>query len=220
MARYLFPRWSNKVLPILIFWVLGPLGTAGIAAAVYYTPNENVNVGYAPKQPVQYSHKLHAGELGIDCRYCHSPAERGAMATVPPTQVCMNCHTKIRPDSVKLLPVRESAATGMPIKWRRVHNAPDYVYFDHSVHLAANVGCVECHGRIDQQETVTQTKSLSMTFCLECHRDPAPRLRPAGVSVTQMDWKPNTNASDPSKAAVAANGRTVYPPTHCSGCHR
>jgi len=218
MARYLFPRWSNKVVPILIFWVLGPLGTAGIAAAVYYSPNDNLDVGYQPKQPVPYSHKLHAGDLGMDCRYCHSPVERGAMATIPPTQVCMNCHTQVRKDSPKLLPIRESWATGMPVKWIRVHNMPDYVYFDHSAHLAANVGCVECHGRVDEMEVVQQAKSLSMTFCLQCHRDPAKALRPEGVSVTDMAWKRTTPV--PSGPPKAANGREVRPPTHCSGCHR
>ncbi len=218
MARYLFPRWSNKILPILIFWVLGPLGTAGIAAAVYYTPNDHIDVGYTPKQPVPYSHKLHAGELGMDCRYCHSPIERGAMATLPPTQVCMNCHSKIRTDSLPLLPVRESFATGMPIQWIRVHNAPDYVYFDHSAHLAAKVGCVECHGRVDQMDVVGQAKSLSMTFCLECHRNPGPSLRPAEVSVTDMEW--THKADRGSQKPIAANGREVRPPLHCSGCHR
>jgi hypothetical protein len=216
MARFLFPRWSNKIVPILIFWVLGPLGTAGIAAAVYYTPNENLDVGYTPKQPVPYSHKLHAGELGIDCRYCHSTVEKAAMATVPPTQVCMNCHKNVRTDSVKLLPVRESWATGMPIEWVRVHNLPDYAYFDHSAHMAAKVGCVECHGRVDQMEVVGQAKSLSMTFCLDCHRNPGPHLRPADVSVTDMEWKPDFNKT----STVAANGREVRPPLHCSGCHR
>jgi hypothetical protein len=216
MGRYLFPRWSNKVLPILIFWVLGPVGTAGIAAAVYYTPNDHIDVGYAPRQPVPYSHKLHAGDLGMDCRYCHSVVERGAMATVPPTQVCMNCHSKVRTDSPRLLPVRESFATGMPIKWIRVHNLPDYVYFDHSVHLAANVGCATCHGRIDQMEVVQQAKPLSMNWCLECHRNPGQFLRPAGVSVTDMEGQPKASGGKP----VAANGREVRPPTHCSGCHR
>jgi hypothetical protein len=218
MPRYLFPRWSNKVLPILIFWVLGPLGTAGIAAAVYYTPNENLDVGYAPKQPVPYSHKLHAGELGIDCRYCHSPVERGAMATVPPTQTCMNCHKVVKTDSVKLLPVRESAATGMPIKWVRIHNAPDYVYFDHSVHMSAGVGCASCHGRVDQMEVVRQDKSLSMTFCLDCHRNPGPNMRPKGVSVTDMAWVPP--AGETGKPISRTGDREVSPPLHCSGCHR
>jgi hypothetical protein len=217
MGRYLFPRWSNKVLPILIFWVLGPLGTAGIAAAVYYTPNDHTDVGYMPKQPVPYSHKLHAGELGIDCRYCHSVVERGAMATVPPTQVCMNCHKNVRPDSVKLLPVRESFATGMPIQWVRIHNSPDFVYFDHSAHVSQGVGCKSCHGRVDQMEVVMQEKSLSMVFCLDCHRNPGPHLRPAGVSVTDMEWEPKAKAGPP----ISRNGnREVRPPLHCSGCHR
>jgi hypothetical protein len=216
MARFLFPRWSNKVVPILFVWIMGPLGTAAIAAAVYYTPNDHLDVGYTPTQPVPYSHKLHAGEMGMDCRYCHVGAERGAMATLPPTQTCMNCHSKIKTDSVKLLPVRESWATDMPIKWIRIHNLPDYVYFDHSVHMAAKVGCVECHGRIDQMEVVGQAKSLSMNFCIDCHRNPGKALRPAEVAVTDMTWQHKPEDSPP----VAANGRTVRPPTNCSGCHR
>jgi hypothetical protein len=217
MERFIFPRWSNKVLPIVFFFVLGPGVTAIVAGLWYYGTNKHVEVGFQPKQPVDYSHKLHVGDLGMDCRYCHYTAEQTAVAAVPPTETCMNCHWKVRPDSVKLLPVRESYANDTPIPWVRVHNLPDYAYFDHSAHLAAGVGCVSCHGNVDQMEVVIQREPLSMGWCLECHRDPAPHVRdPADVTV--MNWKP-----DPSKrgqVAVAKNGRTLHPPTHCSGCHR
>jgi hypothetical protein len=175
-------------------------------------------VGYQPTQPVDYSHKLHAGELGMDCRYCHSTVERSAFAAVPPTQTCMNCHARVKTDSVKLLPVRESWANDTPIKWVRVHNLPDYVYFDHSAHLAAGVGCSTCHGRVDQMPKVTQMQPLTMGWCLECHRDPGPNLRKPD-EVTKMDWVASAEQAA-NHEGKAVNGRKVAPPTHCSGCHR
>jgi hypothetical protein len=217
MDRFIFPRWSNKVLPILFFFVLGPGVTAAIAGVWYYGTNKHVEVGFQPVQPVDFSHKLHAGDLGMDCRYCHFTVERAAMAAVPPTETCMNCHWKVRAESVKLLPVRESWSNDTPIPWIRVHNLPDYAYFDHSAHLAAGVGCVSCHGRIDQMPIVTQVQPLSMGWCLDCHRDPAPHVRdPAEITV--MDFQPDLAKS--GQVAVAKNGRTLQPPTHCSGCHR
>jgi len=119
-------------------------------------------VGYQPVQPVPYSHALHVGQLGIDCRYCHNTVEVAAQAAIPPTQTCMNCHAKIRAQSPKLLPVRESYATGMPVHWMRVHDLPDFVYFNHSAHVRRGVSCVECHGRVDKMEVVYQQEPLSM----------------------------------------------------------
>ncbi len=198
---------------------LGALAAVGLSGTAlgYYGTNKHLEVGYAPVQPVDFSHKLHAGDLGMDCRYCHFTVERSSFAAVPPTQVCLNCHSKVRANSPKLLPVRESDALDRPIPWVRVHKLPEFVYFDHSAHLAAGVGCSSCHGRIDQMPRVTQEKPLSMSWCLDCHRDPGPALRPAG-QVTNMAWQPN--AAAPGAAPVAANGRKVSPPTHCSGCHR
>jgi len=237
MARFLFPRWANKVLPISVLFGVLPLGTAATAGAWYYGTNKHVEVGYAPGQPVDYSHKLHAGDLGIDCRYCHSTVETSPFAAVPPTETCMNCHAKVRQGSPKLLPVQESWATDRPIPWVRVHNLPDYVYFDHSAHLSAGVGCVSCHGRVDQMPVVRQVEPLSMGWCLDCHRDPGPSLvDPADV--TKMDATPATRAMalgreiDPGTARIPAppgepgaalrtnDGRAVQPPLHCSGCHR
>ncbi|MFT3769868.1 MAG: cytochrome c3 family protein [Minicystis sp.] len=220
MPRYLFPRWSNKVLPMVVLFGLGPLGTAVVGGLWYYGTNKHTEVGYAPVQPIEYSHKLHAGDLGIDCRYCHSTVERSGFSQVPPTETCMNCHAKVRTDSLKLLGVRESYASDKPIPWIKIHNLPDYVYFDHSAHLNAGVGCTSCHGRVDQMVRVQQEKPLSMGWCLDCHRDPTEHLRDDKSEVTKMDWTGPSKAVLVSTGVATINGRTVHPPTHCSGCHR
>ncbi len=215
MHRYQFPRWTNKAPRIILLAGLGPLATLLGIGLWYYGSNKYLEVGYAPVQPVPFSHKLHAGDLGMDCRYCHFTVERSSFAAVPPSQVCMNCHTKVRPDSPNTLPVRESMASGNPVEWNRVHKLPEYVYFDHSAHLAAGVGCSTCHGRIDQMPRVTQDQPLTMSWCLDCHRNPGPNLR-APADLTNMAWVTKPEGAAP----VAANGRKVAPPTNCSGCHR
>ena len=216
MPRYLFPRWTNHAFRWIVFYGLGPVTTLLVLGAWYYGTNKHVEVGYQPVQPVDYSHKLHAGDLGMDCRYCHHSVEQASFAAVPETQVCMNCHSKVRTDSEKLLPVRESFASGKPISWVRVHALPEYVYFNHGAHLAAGVGCSTCHGRIDQMERVIQREPLSMSWCLDCHRDPGKSIRPAG-DVTNMAWTP-PDQSPPQ--AVTPTGRVAQPPLNCSGCHR
>lgn len=215
--RYLFPRWANRAP---LFVVLGVIvSIAGLAGAIgYYGTNHNLEVGYTPNQPVDYSHKLHAGTLGIDCRYCHTTVEKSAYAAIPPTQTCMNCHSKVRTDSLKLEPVRQSWATNKPIPWIKVHNLPDYVYFNHSAHLAAGVGCSSCHGRVDQMIKVSQVQPLSMGWCLDCHRNPGPSLRDPS-EITKMDWQPSMQPGTYVEP-IAKNGRRVSPPIHCSGCHR
>jgi len=216
MPRYFFPRWTNQAFRWIVFYVLGPVGTLAVLALWYYGTNKHLEVGYQPDQPVDYSHKLHAGDLGMDCRYCHYSVERAAFAAVPPTQVCMNCHSKVRLDSEKLLPVRESFAQDKPISWVRVHKLPEFVYFNHGAHLAAGVGCSTCHGRVDQMPKVVQREPLSMSWCLDCHRDPAKAIRPAS-EVLNMAWQP---PAQPPDKAIAPTGREVKPPVHCSGCHR
>lgn len=207
----IFPRSLNR-LPLVVAVVTALAGPVVVGAVWYYFSPRHTQVGYEPLQPVPYSHRLHAGQLGIDCRYCHTGVERSAVAMVPPTQTCMNCHALIKGDSAKLERIRESWKSGAAVEWVRVHKVPEYAYFDHSVHVTAGVGCSECHGRIDQMEVVRQEQPLSMGWCLECHRDPAPRLRPRS-EVTNMDWQ-----SDPSRPTTPA--RVVAPPQHCSGCHR
>lgn len=178
---------------------------------------KTLNVGYQPEQPVPYSHRLHVGELGLDCRYCHNTVERTAKAAIPPTQTCMNCHKMIRTKSEKLTPVFESYATGMPVPWVRVHDLPDYVFFNHSIHVDRGVPCVACHGRIDTMETVRQVKPLNMGWCLDCHRAPEKYLRPEAY-VTKMDWVPEEDQLVLGRRLREENH--INPSTDCITCHR
>ncbi len=213
-SNQIFPKWVNKT-PLILAGSL-PLVTVGLIGAVwYYFSPKFKDVGYAPKQPVPYSHKLHAGELGLDCRYCHFSVETNAKANVPPTQVCMNCHKNVKTESPALAPVRESWEKDTPVEWIKVHKIPDHAQFTHAPHMNAGVGCVSCHGRIDQMPVVSLQEPLSMSWCLDCHRDPAPHLRPKAL-ITKMDWEP-TDADKKNAEALAA---TLKAPTHCSGCHR
>ncbi len=182
----------------------------------YYFSPKNTDVGYAPKQPIAYSHKLHAGELNIDCRYCHFTVEKSAHAAIPPTQVCLNCHNLVKTDSPEIKKVIASFKENRPIEWAKVNLLPDYSYFDHSRHISAGVSCVSCHGRIDKMEVVFQSEPLSMSWCLDCHRNPAPFLRPAEF-VTDLNW----STSDPvalGKKLIKEKG--IYPREDCNTCHR
>lgn len=212
----IFPPWTNHIPLIGALAAPAALGAVVFSVWYWFSP-KYTDAGYAPIQPVAYSHKQHAGDLGIDCRYCHNTVEVAARAAVPPTQTCMNCHGVVLKDDAKLAPVRESLATDRPIRWVRVHMLPDYVYFDHSAHLNAGVGCKECHGRVDQMRVVQQVEPLSMSWCLDCHRNPTPRLRPRD-QVTNMKWDTETAGYDPG--ADPSRNRKVDPPLHCSGCHR
>jgi len=218
MSRFFFPKWANKVVPLGVVFGLGPLGTALVAGFWYYGTDKHLSVGYAPVQPIPYSHKLHAGDMGMDCRYCHNTVEDAAFAAVPPTQTCMNCHSKVRTTSPLLEPLRKSWETDMPVEWVQVHNLPDFVYFDHSVHLAAGVGCESCHGRVDQMPVVTQREPLSMGWCLECHRDPSQHLRDP-KDVTKMGLLEESRKTG-QPMSRPADARKPIPPTNCSGCHR
>lgn len=216
MSRFLFPRWTNHA-PLALAVAQGVLLAGAVAAFWYWGTDKYWRVGYAPAQPIAFSHKLHAGDLGLDCRYCHSTVERSPFAAVPPTQTCMNCHRRVKADSPKLALLRKSAADDSAIAWVRVHHLPEHVYFDHAAHLAAGVGCSTCHGRVDQMARVTQRAPLTMGWCLSCHRDPGRFLRRAD-DVTQMDWQPPAVAT--ATPPRTANGRLARPPVHCSGCHR
>lgn len=211
----IFPKWSNKI-PKLAIVTLAILLTVVVFVFWYWFSPYNLDVGYEPKQPIPYSHKLHVGKLGMDCRYCHTGVERTAAAGVPPTQTCMNCHATVKKDSPKLEALMESWNTGNPVEWTRVHKSPDYVYFDHSAHISVGIGCLSCHGRVDQMERVRQMEPLSMGWCLDCHRSPAQHLRPTD-KVTDMEWQPS-----PEWYQIAeAKAKTLHPPVEsCSGCHR
>jgi len=183
----------------------------------YYFSPEYTDVGYQPHQPVPYSHKLHVGELGLDCRYCHAGVEVAAVASVPPTQVCMNCHQLVARDSELLEPIRASFQSGKPMRWVRIHKVPEYAYFDHSVHIGAGVGCASCHGDIGAAEEVQQVEPLSMSWCLDCHRDPSPHLRPED-KIYDTAWVPSED--QPTFAAQVIADREIAPPEDCSACHR
>ncbi len=212
----IFPRWTNQIP--LALGVLGPLGVASIVfGAFYWFSPKFTDVGYRPEQPVPFSHKTHAGDLGLDCRYCHNTVERAGHAAIPPAQTCMNCHSQVKTDSPKLAPVRDSYENGTAIPWVRVHQLPDYAYFDHRPHLAGGVGCASCHGRIDRMPVVQMDQPLSMSWCLECHRNPEQALRPLD-QITNMAYDPVAEGYDYTQDK--ARKRLVSPPVHCSGCHR
>ncbi len=209
-----FPPWTNLIRPALGVAVPGGVLYATLIVTFGFSPNAT-DVGYAPEQPVEYSHRLHAGELGMDCRYCHNTVDRQTHAAVPATETCMGCHARIHTESAKLAAVRESFATDMSIPWVRVHDLPDYAYFDHSAHVLKGVGCESCHGRIDTMEVVYQKEPLSMGWCLKCHRNPEPNLRPSEF-VTVMNYQPKSA----DEGAQLAKANNIKPPEECSGCHR
>ena len=227
MDRFQFPAWVNTFVPVIGIFVVSTTLYA-IAVGSYGTSPTTTNVGYSPQQPVPFSHKLHVGQLKMDCRYCHTTADKAAHAAIPSTQTCVNCHSAANPDgsiansaihtnSDKLLGVRESQASGEPIEWVRVHDLPDYVYFDHSVHVNRGVSCVSCHGRVDKMDEVYQAEPLSMSWCLDCHRNPEPHLRPQEF-ITQLDWEP---AGDPEELGTLIREElNIHPSTNCSTCHR
>lgn len=221
--HYVFPKWSNLLLPgALAAGALAPL-YAVLFVAYGFSPM-TTDVGYRPEQPVPFSHRLHAGDLGIDCRYCHTTVERTRFASIPPTQTCMNCHTQIHRDSAKLAPLWKSFETGESVPWVRVHDLPDYAYFSHSAHVTRGVSCVSCHGRIDTMEVVAQDQRLSMGWCLECHRNPEPHLRDPKL-VTTLDWTFDA-AGNPGFADEEAyhafwkDLNRINPSQDCSTCHR
>jgi len=213
----IFPKWTNKA-PLYV--LLGAILTLVIIVGLvwYYASPWYTDVGYRPVQPVPYSHKLHAGDLGLDCRFCHTGVETSPVAGIPPTQTCMNCHNMIKTDSDKLAPIRDSYKNETHLRWIRVHKLPDYVYFDHSAHITAGVGCATCHGNIASMEVVAQNQPLSMGWCLTCHRDPSNFLRPPS-EITNMTW--TAPADQAEFAANQIERLKIKPPvTDCTGCHR
>jgi hypothetical protein len=241
----IFPRGANLV-PLKILLVLGALATGAAAAVWYYWTPKYTKVGYQPAQPVPFSHKIHAGQLGLDCRYCHSFVETAAHSNIPTAQVCMNCHSQVQRENPVLEPVRRSFTTGEPVRWVQIHKTPDHAYFNHAVHINRGVSCVSCHGRVDQMDVVYQDQSLAMKWCLDCHRAPENHLRPLD-KVTDLGWAPPRNSTalaqmlgvtvedlgikaDKKLSAAEAqkemgeffvHKRGVHPPdSNCFGCHR
>ena len=219
----IFPKWTNR-LPLQIAAGALLVGSAVTAGVWYYFTPKYTRVGYQPIQPVAFSHAIHAEQLGLDCRYCHSAVEKSWYSNIPSASTCMNCHTQVLKDSPKLELVRESAATGQPIPWVQIHKLPDYVYFNHSVHVNRGVSCVECHGQINKMDEVYHAKPLSMSFCLDCHRTPAARLRPPD-KITDLNWKWNEGPKQAAELQKLNGEKFVHDwrvesLQSCSACHR
>jgi len=212
----IFPKSTDKFLRIGAA-VAGFLVLTGGALGLYATWPSNLKTGYTPVQPVPYSHKLHAGELGMDCYYCHYTVTKSSYAAVPQTEVCMNCHVRVKPQSPRLEKVRDSYATGKPMEWVKIHKLADFVYFNHQAHVTAGVSCVSCHGRVDQMVEVKQVQPMNMAWCLDCHRNPAPNIRPV-EQVTNLGWQPDRDPAEIGRELIKAKG--INPPQNCSGCHR
>ena len=191
------------------------LGAFGFARSPYWDVTART-----PDQPVPFSHKHHAGDLGIDCRYCHTTVETGANAGFPATHVCMTCHSQLWTNAEMLAPVRQSLAENRPLDWRRVARVPDYVYFRHDIHIAKGIACVECHGRIDRMPLTYRAKAFEMKFCLDCHRDPAPHLRPIS-EVYDFEWRPPPNHAALGRRLMAEyHIKSPAELTSCGTCHR
>lgn len=214
----MFPKWTNGIkYAVGVAAVVVP--TYVVLLVAYGASPQATDVGYMPTQPVPYSHALHAGQLGMDCRYCHTAVDTAAHAAIPPTQTCINCHANLRATSEKLKPVQDSYASGNPIPWVRIHDISDFAYFDHSAHVNRGIGCVSCHGRVDRMEVVYQHESLSMGWCLDCHRNPEKHLRPVS-EVTNMNWTPPNGRSQIEYGLELKKQMNVNPSQDCSSCHR
>ena len=218
MAQIFRPRADAIARAALVGLAVAPVLLVGLGYAIMRSPyvtEQNVT----REQPVPFSHEHHVGQLGIECRYCHTSVEKARFAGIPPTETCMTCHSQIWTNAGMLAPVRASLAENRPLRWRRVHNLPDYVYFDHSVHVTNGVGCSTCHGRVDQMPLMRQAAPLTMGWCLDCHRNPDPALRPR-EAVFDMAWTPPKDQAEAGRRLRAAYHIDTKNLTDCSICHR
>ncbi|MCE9531788.1 MAG: cytochrome c family protein [Planctomycetes bacterium] len=229
----IFNRSMNPLGRIVILGL--PLIFAGTALglAAFYRSGYATGMNEVIEQPIPFSHQHHVKDLGIDCRYCHNSIETSSYAGIPPTKICMNCHQQIWTGAELLEPVRQSFKLDKPIVWKKVHNLPDYAYFNHSIHIGKGVGCVECHGQVNEMPLVFQSKTLLMEWCVKCHREPDSRLRPR-EEVFNMTWKPSNKTinpktgefypTDPAELAKLLKQnhgiRDAMTLTSCSMCHR
>lgn len=216
----IFHRSTNFISRVSLFGTillagLGLVGALGLARSPYLTNQRVVR-----SQPIQFSHKHHVGDDGIDCRYCHTGVETSAFAGIPPTKTCMNCHSVLYNNVQYLEPIRESFRSDQSIQWVKVHRLADYVYFNHSIHVNKGVGCSSCHGQINQMPLVFQASPLNMEWCLDCHRNKEMNLRPR-TEIFNMDWKAPGNQAELGKQLAAEYKlRSTVELTNCSTCHR
>jgi hypothetical protein len=213
----LFPRYSDTLLRVGL-GAVATLPVVAIVAAMVWVRAPYATGQYDPiEQPLQFDHRHHTRDVGIPCSYCHSGASTGRFAGVPPTALCMGCHAQVWNGSLLLAPLRHAYETGAPIRWRRVHRMPDHVFFNHAAHVTRGVGCVTCHGRVDLMARVYQEAPMTMEWCVDCHRDPDPQLRPRDV-VEDMTWQAPRDPRAEGRAVRAA--LDVHPNVDCSTCHR
>lgn len=213
----IFRPSANTLSKVTIFGALLLLGTSLWAWDAALRSPYVTQVGVVREQPVAFSHRHHVAGLGIDCRYCHTAVESAASAGIPSTKVCMSCHSQVWTDAPILEPVRASWRDDRPIEWTRVHDLPDFVYFDHSIHVQKGIGCAECHGRVDEMPLMWAAEPLTMDWCVQCHRDPVARVRPRD-EVFRMDWE-RDEISDDARRQLALDYH-VRSMTDCSTCHR
>ena len=216
----IFHRSTNFIARFSVFSTLFLVGLALIAVLAVARSPYMTRQNFTREQPVQFSHKHHVGDDGIDCRYCHTSVETSAVAGIPPTKTCMNCHSVLFNNSSYLDPVRDSYRNDKSIEWVKVHRLADFVYFNHSIHVNKGVGCSTCHGQVNQMPLIFQANTLLMQWCLDCHRDPEPVLRPKD-QVFNMDWKaPDNQAELGAKLRTEYKIRTTEELVSCSTCHR
>ena len=233
MAQIFHPS-TNTIAKATIFGALILVAAAAWVGAQVYRSAYVTRVEEAMEQPVQFSHEHHVAGLGIDCRYCHTSVETSAFAGMPNTKTCMTCHSQIWTNAEMLEPVRQSWRTGGPIRWNRVHDLPDFAHFDHSIHVSKGIGCVSCHGRVDQMPLMCKEQSLYMEWCLACHRDPAQHVRPREqVFNLEWDWPAGVNRDEEVKKLIELYNIKAQPVppkdehhemkpnqlTNCSVCH-
>jgi hypothetical protein len=217
MAQVFHHSTNTLARVSIIGGALAAAGGLGLLLFVIARSDYVTHANTAREQPVPFSHQHHVGGMGVDCRYCHTSVENAAFAGIPPTRTCMNCHSQIWSDSPALEPVRASYRNGEPLKWLRVHDLPEFVYFDHSVHVAGGVGCTTCHGAVDQMPLVWQHASLQMEWCLDCHRNPERYVRPR-EEVFNVAWRPPPDQIEKGRELVKRYG--IQTRTSCSTCHR
>jgi hypothetical protein len=218
----IFHRSFNTISKVTIFGAILFLAALGWLASKLTRSAYATGVDVAVDQPVPFSHQHHVGGLGIDCRYCHTSVEDSSFAGIPPIKTCMNCHSQIWAKSPTLRPVRDSYRTGESIRWNRVHNLADFVYFNHSIHVHKGIGCSTCHGRVDRMPLTWKANTLHMEWCLDCHRHPENHVRPR-AEIFNMEWLPPDDQVERGWKLLAGykiDRKTIARLTDCSTCHR
>lgn len=214
-----FPASANGIARFVIWGVFAGLLAAVVVAIALPRSGFETGMANASAQPVPFSHKHHVGQLGLDCRYCHDGVETSSSAGLPATEVCMTCHSQLFTGAEMLAPVRASLASGQPLQWQRVNSVPDFVYFNHSIHIAKGVACETCHGEVDTMPLMQQAHSLTMGWCLDCHRDPEPHLRPP-QDVFARHWKPPDDIAQIRRSLIGLLDIDHDTMTDCYVCHR